>query len=75
MLLNNDIKHILGSLQLSKGHDAGGEAVISAMYESFFEENTESVSLINPENVFSPINRKVKLYNMNFLCTLISTCI
>ena len=41
MLLNNDITHILGSLQLSKGNDAGGEAVVPAMHESFFEENTD----------------------------------
>ena len=47
MLLNNDITHILGTLQPSKGHDAGGEAAVPAMQESFFEENNESVLLIN----------------------------
>ena len=39
------------------------------------EENTEAVLLIDAENAFNSINRKVMLHNMKFLCPLISTYI
>ena len=41
----------------------------------FSEENTEAVLLIDAENAFNSINRKVMLYNMKSLCPLISTYI
>ena len=41
----------------------------------FSEENTKAVFLIDVENAFNSINRKVMLHNMKFLCPLISTYI
>ena len=67
MLLKNDITHAAGALQLSAWPDAGVEAVAHAMHDIFSEENTEAVLLIDTENAFDSINRKVMLHNMKFL--------
>ena len=45
------------------------------MHDIFSEENTEAVLLIDAENVFNSINRKVMLHNMKFLYPLIYTYI
>ena len=45
------------------------------MLYTLSEENTEAVLLIDAENAFNSINRKVMLHNMKFLCPLISTYI
>ena len=75
MLLKNDITHAAGSLQLSAGEDAGVEAVVHAMHDIFSDENIKAVLLIDAENAFNSINRKVMLHNMKFLCPFISTYI
>ena len=61
MLFKNDITHAAGALQLNAGQDAGDEAVVHAMHDIFSEENTEDVLLIDAENGFNSINRKVML--------------
>ena len=75
MLFKNDITHDAGALELSAGQDAGVEAVIHAMPDTFSEENTEAVIQIDAENAFNSINQKVMLHKMKFLCLLISTYI
>ena len=45
------------------------------MHDIFSEENTEAVFLINAENLFSSINKKVMLHNIQVLCPLISSYI
>ena len=50
MLFKNDITHVAGALQLSAGQDAGVEAVVHAIHDIFFEENTETVLLIDAES-------------------------
>ena len=75
MLFKNDIAHAAGALQLSAGQDAGVEAVLHVMHDIFSEENTEAVLLIDAENAFDSINRKVMLHNLRLLCPLISTYI
>ena len=69
MLFKNDMTCAASALQLSAGQDAGVEAVVHAKH-IFSEQNTEAVLLINAENVFSSINRKIMLHNMKFLSTL-----
>ena len=75
MLFSNDITHAAGALQLSAGQDAGVEVVVHAVHDIFSKENTEAILLIDAENAFNSINRKVMLHNMKFLCPLISTYI
>ena len=75
MLFKNDITHTAGALQLSAGRDAGIQAIVHAMQDTFSEETTKAIFLINAENTFSSINWKVDLHNMKFLYQLISTYI
>ena len=75
MLFKNGITHSAGPLQLSAGQDEGVEAVAHTVHDIFSEENTEAVLLIDAENAFSLINRKVMLHNMKFLWPLVSTYI
>ena len=71
----NAIHNAAVALQLSAGQDAGVEAVVHAMHDIFSQENIEAVPIIDAENAFSSINRKVILHGMKFLCPLISTSI
>ena len=66
MLFKNDIMHAAGALQPSTVQDAGFAAVVQAMYDIFSEENTKAVLLIDAENAFNLIKRKVMLHNMKF---------
>ena len=54
---------------------AGSEAVIHAMHDVFNDDNTEGILLIDAENAFNSINRKVMLYNFKFTCPVIATYI
>ena len=73
MLSKNDIKHAPGIVLLSVGQDAGVKAIVLAMDDIFFKENSKAALLIDAENAFYSINRKVMLHNIKFLCPLIST--
>ena len=59
MLFKNDLTHVTGALQLSAWQDARVEAVLHVLPYIFSEENTDVVLLIDAENSFSSINRKV----------------
>ena len=59
--------------QLIAGQEAGAEAAIHAMQDIFANEDTEAVLLIDAENAFNSINRKVMLHNLNFICPVIIT--
>ena len=71
MLFKNDITHGTGALQLRARQDTVVEAVVHAMHHIFSEENTEAVLLIDAENSFNSINRKVMLHNTKFLAVLV----
>ena len=75
LLFKNGITHTAGALQLSVGQDAGIQAIVHAIHDTFSEETTKPIFLINAENIFSSINRKVALHNMKSLYQLISTYI
>ena len=57
-----------GDLQLCAGQPAGCEAAVHAMSESFAEEETDAVLLVDAANAFNSINRKVMLHNIKFIC-------
>ena len=75
MLLKNVKPYVTGALQLTAGQDAGVEAVVHTMHQIFSGQNTKAILLIDAENAFNLIDRKVMLHNMKFLCPLISTYI
>ena len=48
-----------GSLQVCAGQEAGSEAAIHAIEKIFKVESTEADLLVDAENAFNSINRKV----------------
>ena len=75
ILLKKGVLQAAGSLQLCKVQVAGSDAVIHAMHDIFNDHNTEGILLIDAENAFNSINRKVILYNLKFICQVIATYI
>ena len=77
--INNSIeRNILqaaGSLQICGGLDARSEAGIHVIYDGFSDNKTEGILLIDGENAFNSINRKVMLHNLKFICPFIATYI
>jgi len=71
--LADDIQAAGGSLQVSTGLKGGSEAAIHAMKEIFDRESTEAVILVDAENAFNKLNRRVALHNMQYLCPSFST--
>ena len=62
-----------GSLQVCAGKEAGSEAAIHAIEKISKVESTEADLLVDAENAFNSINRKVFLHNIFILCFIIST--
>ncbi len=70
-----DIQDAAGSLQLCAGQIAGAEAAVHATRESFLNENTEAVLLVDASNAFNALNRQVALRNIKRLCPSIATAL
>ena len=75
LIFMKDITDAAGPLQLSAGQETGAEAAIHAMRDISANEDTEAVLLIDAENSFNSINRKLMLHNLNFVCQIITTYI
>ena len=45
------------------------------MHDLFNDENTEGILLIDAENAFNSINRKVMIYSLKFICQVTATYI
>ena len=69
IIFKKDITDAARPLQLSAGQEAVVEAVIDAMGDFLIE------ILIDAENAFNSISRKVMLHNLNFICPIITTYI
>ena len=69
MLCKKDVTKAAGSLQLSASQDPGAEAVIHAIRDLFADVDTDAVLLIDAENAFNSINRKVMLH-LKFICPI-----
>ena len=74
-VLKPDILKSAGSLQLCAGHTAGCEAAVHAMTDLFEEEENDALLLVDAENAFNSINRKVLLHNIQYLCPNMATYI
>ena len=75
ILLKKDTLQAAGLLQLCGGQVARSEAAIHAMHDVFNDDDTESILLIDEENAFNSINRKVIPHNLKFICPVIATYI
>ena len=71
-VLKKKVASSAGPLQVCAGQEAGSEAAIQAMEKIFKEESTEAVLLVDEENAFNSINRKVFLQNNSILCPVLS---
>ena len=75
MIFKKDITDAAGPLQLSAGQEARAKAAVRAMQDIFANKDTGVVLLIDAENAFISVNRKVRLHNLNFICPIINVYI
>ena len=64
-----------GNLQLCAGQAGGCEAAVHAMSDIFDEEATDALLLVDADNTFNSLNRKVLLQNIKYLCPLMAVYI
>jgi len=67
-LPKEDITHAVGTLQTCAGLESGIEAAIHDVRKSFEEDNSECLLLVDVDNAFNKLNRKVSLENIKRLC-------
>ena len=72
-VLKPDIQAAAGPLQASTGLKGGAEAAIHSMRTIFENDDTEAVILVDAENAFNCLNRKVALHNMRYICPPFAT--
>lgn len=68
-VLKQDIQVSGGTLQMCTGVEAGIEAAIHAMQKSFNEDWCEAILLVDADNAFNRLNRKVALHNIQRTCS------
>ena len=63
-VIKDEITTAAGPLQTCTGLKAGIEAAIHAMRQTFQEEETKGMLLVDAENAFNNLNRKAALENI-----------
>ena len=66
--IREDILNAAGPLQTCAGLKSGIEASIHAMRKIFDNDSTQAVLLVDADNAFNRLNRKVALHNIKELC-------
>ena len=69
-ILKDDRQESAGPLQTATGLKAGSEAAIHSMRLIFEDSSTEAVILVDANNAFNSINRKLALHNIQVTCPL-----
>ena len=72
-VVKEDVRVAAGGFQLCAGQEAGVEAAVHAMHDVFQSNDTEAVLLVDAENAFNSINRKMLLHNIQYICPVIYT--
>ena len=70
-ILKTDVLQAAGPLQLCSGHEA--ETAVQAMRANFEDDNTDGILFVDAANAFSNLNRKVALFNIQYVCAPIFT--
>ena len=70
-VIKEDIRRVVGPLQMCVGYDNGVEVAAHAMQAVFEDDHTEAVLLVDAENAFNSMNRKVALFNILHTCPAI----
>ena len=65
--LKDDIHQFAGPLEIATGLKAGAEAAIHSARLIFEDSSTEAAILVDANNAFNSINRKVALHNIKVL--------
>ena len=66
--VRGDVEEACGSIQVCVGQAGGCEAVVHAMRETFQEEETEALLLIDAKNAFNSLRRVAMLAIIKRLC-------
>jgi hypothetical protein len=72
-ILAEDVQAACGPLQLCAGQRAGCEAAIHALKRIHDSQQSEAVLMVDAENAFNRLNRKVMLANTEILCPTMAT--
>lgn len=72
-VVGRDVEEACGHLQKCSGCPAGLEAAVHAMQQTFHDEDTEGILLVDAKNAFNSLNRKVALHNVQYSCPALST--
>ena len=77
ILLKKDVTQAAGLPQICASQVAVTESAIHVMYmyDIFKDHNIEVILLIDAENAFNLINKKVMLRNLKFICLIITAYI
>ena len=67
-VIKDDIQNAAGPIQTCAGLKDGIEACIHATRNIWEEESTEGVLMVDAENAFNTLNRKLALHNVRQLC-------
>ena len=67
-VIKDDVLEATGPLQLCGGHEGGCEAAVQAMRTVFANPTTDAIIFVDASNAFNNLNRKVALYNIQFIC-------
>lgn len=74
-MLKQEIIETGGTLQTCAGLKSGIEGAIHAVKKVFLEENCEGLLLVDADNAFNRLNRKISLHNKKCCVPLyIHTC-
>ena len=71
-IVKEDIRKVVGPIQLCAGFESGAEIASITMQTLFDDDGTEAVLLVNAENAFNSLNRKVVLVNILRSCPSIA---
>ena len=67
-IVKEDIRRVVGPIQLCAGFESGAEIASVTMQTLFDDDGTEAVLLVDAENAFNSLNRKVALVNILRSC-------
>ena len=70
--LKTPILKTMGATQLCAGQEVGCEAAIHAMLQLFESDESDALLLVDADNAFNRLNRKIVLHNIHFLCSELS---
>ena len=73
--LKSNVLISVGDLQLCGGQKSDCEAAVHATRILFKESNCDGILLVDADNVFNRINRRVMMHNVQIICPEIATFI